>query len=223
MEWTRQIDNYCERLGPGFWAEPWNAVTNAAFILAALLALRFAVHKGRLDVPLAVLIAITVAVGIGSFLFHTVATLWALLADVIPIQLFIVVYFALAMRRFAGFAWWAAVGLTVLFMAGSFLGGDALEGVVGERLNGSEGYIPPLLALVLVGIALIAASRERAGWALVTAGGIFALSLSFRTADMAVCASFPLGTHFMWHTLNGVLLGYLLVAMIRHGRPRAPA
>lgn len=219
MDWTKQLDNYCERLGPEFWAEPVNAVTNVAFIVAAILALRYAVRGGRLDWPLGVLIAITAAVGIGSFLFHTYATVWAVMADVIPIQLFIVAYFALAMRRFAGLAWWLAGLATAAFMGVSFVGGDALGGLVGERLNGSEGYIPPLVALIVVGAILIAAGRDAAGWALVTAGALFAVSLSFRTADMAVCGAFPLGTHFMWHTLNGVLLGYLLYAMIRHGRP----
>jgi hypothetical protein len=27
-----------------------------------------------------------------------------------------------------------------------------------------------------------------------------------RTIDMAACARFPLGTHFFWHLLNGVVL-----------------
>jgi hypothetical protein len=31
------IDAYCERLGPGLWAEPLNALTNLAFIVAALI------------------------------------------------------------------------------------------------------------------------------------------------------------------------------------------
>jgi hypothetical protein len=219
MDWTRAIDSYCERLGPEFWAEPWNAVTNLAFILAAAVGYRDAARSGRLDVPFAILVTITIMVGIGSFLFHTVATLWALLADVIPIQLFIVFYFALAMRRFAGFPWWGAVLATAAFMGVSFAGGDLLGEVAGEALNGSEGYIPPLLALVVVGLALVAAGRTGAGWSLVAAGGIFAVSLTFRTLDMAVCDRFATGTHFLWHTLNGVLLGFLLVAMVRYGAP----
>ena len=34
------IDAYCERLGPGLWAEPLNAVTNLAFLVAALFCAR---------------------------------------------------------------------------------------------------------------------------------------------------------------------------------------
>ena len=35
-----RIDAYCERLGPAFWAEPVNALTNAAFPIAAWVAWR---------------------------------------------------------------------------------------------------------------------------------------------------------------------------------------
>ena len=34
------IDAYCERTDPGYWAEPVNALTNLAFLLAALIAWR---------------------------------------------------------------------------------------------------------------------------------------------------------------------------------------
>jgi len=215
MEWTRQIDNYCERMGPGFWAEPWNAVTNAFFVLAAIAGYAYAARREKLDWPLVILITITLAVGIGSFLFHTFATLWAIIADIIPIQLFILAYFALAMRRFAGMPWWGAVVATAAFFAFSAVGGTWLGEVFGERLNGSEGYLPPLAALIAVGGALYVAGRTGPGVSLMVAGLLFAVSLSFRTADMAICDAFPLGTHFLWHTLNGVLLGFLLVAMAR--------
>jgi len=40
MKWTDHIDGYCERLDPSFWSEPVNAVTNAAFVIAAIFVLR---------------------------------------------------------------------------------------------------------------------------------------------------------------------------------------
>jgi hypothetical protein len=36
--------------------------------------------------------------------------------------------------------------------------------------------------------------------------GIFSLSLVLRTVDAAICPAFPLGTHFIWHLLNGLVL-----------------
>lgn len=220
MDWTRPLDLYCERLGPGIWAEPANALTNAAFLIAAWAGWRAAHRRDRLDWPLAVLIAITALVGIGSFLFHTVATVWAMIADVVPIQLFIVGYFALAMRRFAGLGRGLSAVATGLFVGASAWGGAALADMVGARLNGSESYLPPLAALVAVGLVLLALEgRAAAGRSLLVAAAIFAVSLAFRTADAAVCYTFPLGTHFLWHALNGLLLGYLLVAMARLGAP----
>jgi len=71
MDWTQAVDQYCERMGPEFWAEPVNAVTNLAFVLAALVVWPRAVGLGR------VLAVILVAIGIGSFLFHTFAQPWA--------------------------------------------------------------------------------------------------------------------------------------------------
>ncbi len=100
----RAIDLYCERLGPGLWAEPLNAVTNLAFILAGILlvaALRRAEPPVRRDPAILGLVALVFLVGIGSGLFHTFATVWAVLADVIPVALFILLYMYLALYRFA--------------------------------------------------------------------------------------------------------------------------
>ncbi|WMS41314.1 ceramidase domain-containing protein [Acuticoccus sp. MNP-M23] len=221
MDWTRQLDNYCERLDPSFWAEPVNAVTNAAFVIAAIIALIVAQRRGRLDWPVVVLAAIIAIVGTGSFLFHTFATVWAVMADVIPIQIFILFYFALAMRRFAGLPWWGAVVATAMFMVLSFAGGNALGQLAGNALNGSEGYVTPLLALIVVGAWLRTRGRTDAGRALITGGLLFAVSLTFRTIDAGVCPSFALGTHFIWHILNGILLGYLTIALARYGRTAA--
>jgi hypothetical protein len=37
--WSIPIDLYCERVSPSFWAEPVNAVSNLAFLIAAIAAL----------------------------------------------------------------------------------------------------------------------------------------------------------------------------------------
>ncbi len=218
MDWTQPIDNYCERLGPALWAEPLNAVSNVAFLVAAALAFAAARRAGGPDRGVALLLVILCAIGVGSFLFHTVATPWAALADVIPIQLFIISYMALAMRRFVGMPWWGAAAVTVLFVATSAVGAPVLATRV--DLNGSEGYVLPLLALLVVGVALWAAGRRAAGQALVVGAAIFAVSLTFRTIDRDVCEAVPIGTHVLWHLLNAVLLGHLTVALIRHGTPR---
>jgi hypothetical protein len=66
------IDAYCERLGPGLWAEPLNAVTNLAFIVAAVICLHGVSGIPRPPLGLA-LVIILAAIGVGSGLFHTFA------------------------------------------------------------------------------------------------------------------------------------------------------
>ena len=54
-------------------------------------------------------------------------------------------------------------------------------------------------------------------WWLLGAAALVVASLTVRALDMRLCDVFPTGTHFMWHILNGTLLGVLLVAYVRHG------
>ncbi|MFP4126389.1 MAG: ceramidase domain-containing protein [Alphaproteobacteria bacterium] len=222
MDWTRQLNAYCERLGPGFWAEPVNAVTNLAFIVAAGVGWRLFTRRGGDDLAIAWLVVVVTAVGIGSFLFHTVATVWAAMADVLPITLFILSYLALVLRRGFALPWWAALALTVAFLPVSTAVEAGVGTAVGDALGGSEGYLPALAALVVCG-GWLRARHHALGVPLLAAAGLFALSLTFRTLDMPLCPVFPLGTHFLWHLLNGVLLGWLIVSLARHGRPAVSA
>lgn len=220
-DWTRQIDNYCERTGPEFWSEPVNAVTNAAFVLAAFLAWREAKRLGRDDALTVVLCAMVAVIGVGSFLFHSVAQFWSMLADVIPIQLFILAALAATLNRVFGLSWLIA-GLAVPgFVLFSVVAGGALRSLTGGALNGSESYIPPLLALIVTSGFLIARGNP-AGRLLGAAAAVFTVSLTFRSLDQALCAAFPLGVHWLWHSLNAVTLWFVLVTIIRHGRPPQP-
>jgi hypothetical protein len=216
MDWTRPIDAYCERLGPGLWAEPLNAATNAAFFLAALVALVLARRAGRLDGPVVALTALTAVIGTGSLLFHSFATVWAALADTTPIMLFILGYFAVAMHRFAAIGWGRAVLLTLGLFAAMAALSAAMKAVAGPFLGGSESYLPAFAALLGVGLWLRRRRHPAGAW-LLAAAATFAVSLTFRTADGPLCDVWPVGTHFVWHLLNGVVLGTLLVALIRHG------
>jgi hypothetical protein len=221
--WLTPIDSYCERQGPGFWAEPLNVVTNAAFIAAALYALVLWRRAGARDWPALWLIAVTFMVGTGSFLFHTFANRWSLLADVLPIAVFIYSYFLLAMRRYLSLGLVAAIAVTVLFAAFNTSFGRLWFGILpGVTLNGSVGYIPAALALFVVGIVCRVLGVREAGRALLTAACVFALSLLFRSVDDTVCTRMPAGTHFLWHVLNALVLGLLMKAAIVHSSRKSP-
>jgi hypothetical protein len=218
VDLNRRIDGYCERVGPEFWAEPLNTATNAAFILAALVGLIVAVRSGRLDGPVAYLVGLTFVIGIGSFLFHTFATVWAAIADTTPISLFILSYFAVAMNRFAGFGWGRAVLLTIAFQAGMVLMSWGLRETIAPLIGSSTSYLPAFVALLAVGLWLNARAHPAGRW-MVAAAAVFAVSLTFRTLDGPLCDTWPAGTHFLWHILNGFVLGTLALAVVRHGTP----
>lgn len=211
-DWSATLDGYCERLDASFWAEPVNAVTNLSFILAVGVAFRSNARAKTLDPAIGMLLILTLAIGIGSFLFHTFATRWAALADVLPITLFILAYLILIVRR--GFEWrwpWAIlVGIAFLPISVIITGGVKM--VTGDLLGGSSSYLPALGALIVCGL-LLRHHKAASGHALLLAAGLFLTSLVFRTLDQPLCTLLPLGTHFLWHILNGILLGYLIVTM----------
>lgn len=227
-DWCASIDAYCERTDARFWSEPLNAWSNAAFLIAALLAFRIWREGGSRDRPAFALIAITASVGVGSFLFHTFANRWSLVADVLPITIFIYAYFALAMTRYFGLRWITAALATVAFALSSMGFVRAWKALVGRSgvdwTNGSVGYFPAAVAMLAVGGLLCwrawrqpaeeAARAEDAGYALLVAAAVFSVSLTFRSIDLAVCSWAAVGTHFLWHVLNAVVLFTLVRAAI---------
>ncbi len=209
MDWTAPIDIYCERLGPDFWAEPINAITNLGFLIAAAYGFATQRRAGRIDPAVTTLIALVAAIGIGSFLFHTFANRWSALADVIPITLFIYIYLGLALRRFFGLSWLAAVALLLAFFVFNLLA----ERLLAPLISGSAAYVPALLAMLVCG-GVLTAWRHPAGRYLLMAGGVFLVSLTVRTLDLPLCDAAPLGIHWAWHLLNAVTLAVLLKAAV---------
>lgn len=209
------VDLYCERTGPELWSEPVNALTNLAFVLAGLWGVREVRRRGAGGFAEA-LAWWVVAIGIGSGLFHTFANRLTVWADVLPIAGFTLAYTLLNLRRFLGFAWPMALAIFIAFYAIAGLVTALVPEWLRELSNGSTGYLPPFLALVFFGIWVVRAGNP-AGWYNLAAAGIFIVSVTFRAVDPVVCEALPLGTHFLWHTLNGLMLAVLLAATARYG------
>ncbi|RZQ65100.1 hypothetical protein [Amycolatopsis suaedae] len=204
MDWTAYVDGYCERLAPGFWAEPLNAVSNLSFLVATVATWRLAGRSAhpRITRTLSVLLGL---IFLASSAFHTLATRWAGAADTGFILVFVLFYAAAFTRLFLDVRWryaWLA--------APAFLAVTVAFGLLG--IGGT--YLPALIGL-FVFAGLLAASRRpeiRRWWPrFAVTGGVFGASLALRTADHSVCGSFPPGTHFLWHLLNGLVL-YLVSA-----------
>ena len=214
------IDLYCERLHAGFWAEPVNAVSNLAFFAAAAGAYMLWKRDGKNDRFILLLIGLAVLVGVGSTLFHTFATRWGLFADAVPIAIFVVAFLVYTLRRFLGqsvvVTWiWIALFLAICAVFPRLLPPGFL--------NNSGFYFPVLGALIVLGalLRMKGGSMLWVGGAYLSAAALFALSLGFRIVDPSVCDSFPLGTHFMWHSLNGALIFLMLWTVIQQKRAAA--
>ena len=213
------VDLYCERTGPGLWAEPANALTNLAFIAAGLWGVR-QVRRYRTGAFAEVLAWWVVAIGIGSTVFHTFASKGTIWADILPIAGFTLAYTLFNLRRFLGMSWSKAILVFVAFYVVAGLITFAVPDWLRMASNGTTSYLPPFLALAFFGV-WIAATGNRAGWYNLTGSAIFVVSVICRMVDPLVCASFPLGTHFLWHVFNALMLAALLAATARFGKVRA--
>ncbi len=198
------IDNYCERIGPGLWAEPLNALSNLSFLIAAFVAWRLLQRGAGGEGGHKFLVLLIATIGIGSGLFHTYATVWAKWLDVIPIFLFQLTFLCLYCRQVIR---WSALNCAMavaLFLMASIV---ALQFPL--SLNGSAMYLPAISVLLLLG-SFHYLTNQNGRLSLLLGALVFCASLAFRTVDAAVCELLTIGTHFMWHLLNGVVL-YLLV------------
>ncbi|MEM1430306.1 MAG: ceramidase domain-containing protein [Pseudomonadota bacterium] len=212
----RQLDGYCERVDFTYWSEPVNAVTNAAFLIAAIwMWRRIALHgAGEATGVARALCVILGAIGVGSYLFHTHATVWSVIADVAAIAVYIVVYCYAANRHFWGLPVWVSMIGAAAFIPYAAVVGGAFGQLPFFEI--SAAYWPvPLLILIYAGA--LWTRRPETARGLLLGVGILVASLTFRSVDELVCEAVPLGTHFVWHILNAIMLGWMIEVLRRDG------
>lgn len=240
MSFGEHVFLYCERgTNPELLAEPINALSNFAFLLAGLIGLQLALWRPpeERSADHFLLPVLVLFIGLGSLAFHLYADQGTALADVVPIAVFMLVYLGFALNRFLG----VAPGVTVLLVIGftaimslvsqvqcsenaiGFLGPDA----AGAKpcLNGSVFYLPALGAMIVIGLLLHERSHRAAPW-LLWAAAIFAVSVTLRSLDLSLCDTVlidgrKVGTHFAWHVLNALALFLLLRASLEVGATAA--
>ena len=121
------------------------------------------------------------------------------------------------------------IGFTILMGATSQVrcwdGGVGIPGPEAQGakacLNGGVFYLPGLGALIVVGL-MLEERRHRAAPYVLWAAAIFAISLTLRSLDLALCGKFliegqKVGTHAAWHVLNALALFLLLRASLEAG------
>jgi ceramidase len=241
MTFGEHVFLYCERgTNQALLAEPINAVSNVAFLLAALVGLQLVMWRPPEErgPDLLLLPVLVLFIGLGSLAFHLYADEGTALADVLPISVFMLVYLGFALNRFLGvppgFTVLLVIGFAaIMAMTGQVRCWDGGIGIPGPDiqsaklcLNGSIFYLPALIALIIVGL-VAEERRHRAAPYLLWAAAIFAVSITLRSLDLALCDKVVIegrkvGTHFAWHVLNALTLFLLLRASLEGIRRLLP-
>ncbi len=210
------IDHYCERAGPGLLAEPFNVLSNLAFVVVAVLLWRSLARGREADVAVRILIALIVAFAIASFAWHSLALPWARRLDIAALLAFQVAWLWVYLRQILGLAPRHA-GLGLLAFALCLLPATSQA----SGANGLLLYLPTLAVLLALGLHRRRASM-RAPNRLLVAAALFAIALALRTVDTPLCASIPVGTHFAWHLLTALVIWLVmdLLAPDRSGADR---
>ncbi len=204
---------YCERLGPGLLAEPWNLFSNVAFFAAAGAAWLMMLSRRVCNTANVILLMLCLTIAIGSTLFHLHPAIWTRAFDEVPILLFQLWFLWLYFRAMMSLNRLPSTAMLVAYISvAMFARGYP------QILNGSLVYAPALWLMAMLGVYhLRHATAERSILLVTTA--IFTLSVSLRSMDMAVCSSFPIGTHFLWHVLNGLVLYLSMRTLMNHPQP----
>ncbi|HMO09726.1 MAG TPA: ceramidase domain-containing protein [Paracoccaceae bacterium] len=218
MDWLAPVDGYCERTGPDYWSEPINALTNLAFLIAAAVVW----PRVRGMATGQVLCVILACIGVGSWLFHTHANRLTGLMDVLPIVVFILAYVFVATRDFLGQRAWVAGLAAVGFIPYAIVLTPVFRTLPFFEVSA---FYWPVPVLILTYAWLLRRSDPATSAGLAWGAGILMISLTFRSLDYPLCeATAGIGTHFMWHVLNGVMLGWMIEVwrrwkVARGGRP----
>ena len=82
--------------------------------------------------------------------------------------------------------------------------------------------MPGLMVPLVLGL-FHATQRTVARFTLLAAAGVYMAALFFRTIDNEVCPVLPIGTHFLWHFLIGLVTYLAMRSLILSTRTEVGA
>lgn len=199
-------ENDCEVIGTGFFGQPVNSLSSAAFVVAGLWLVWYASRRARLTWPLALVGGAMVAAGIGSIAFHGPMGPWAqFLHDAglaaIPVSFLAIGVSSLQNSR-RGSAIWILIPSAIAVIAALVIWPGASNAVT----------ITAITAVVVTqGLQWRADPRplDRSGrmW-FVVAGVVSMAAIPFqvlgRTGGLLCDPSSVLQSHALWHVLSAV-------------------
>lgn len=207
----QNIDQYCERLSFSLLAEPLNLFSNTAFMVSAFVAYTYLKSKSAHPLPYYVkaLIVNLFVIGIGSTLYHSFANRLTMIADIVPIGIFVFLFLQFSLKNVLQLNRIQIVLSYVLLFGTTYL---ALL-LPPTLMNGSNAYFGAVFMVFYVACRAYLKQNNRAAKRFAAAGSLVCVALFFRSIDQLVCNQFPVGTHFLWHSVNAVALFLLVVAI----------
>nr|WP_297784188.1 hypothetical protein [uncultured Allomuricauda sp.] len=202
---------YLETAEGSFPVEPFNTYSNLIFLV---LIIHWGIKVYRSPKQHQFLAWVLPVIGIsyvGGTVYHATRSheFWLRL-DWMPIMLLcaaLVIYFIFKLVN----SWWQRITLIIAILGASFLL-RILPIPSGMRI--SLGYVITA-ATILVPIAwyLIKTKGKNIGL-VVTAFFIFAIAIFFRSIDLHQ-DFFPMGTHWLWHLLGGIVVHFLIAYIFK--------
>jgi hypothetical protein len=205
----------CERSGMGIWDEPLNVISSVAFMLVAVSIYRHyhrhedLQEKWIWDVH--ALTFLTFMIGVNSIIFHMIPNPTTELLDTVTIVLFIMLYFWSVLFRIGRTSFFSALICFVAFVGFSHI----LVHQFPRAMNDSIGYLSSMIALIMIAVHLHLRARPSSSHFMLAAL-IGVISLFCRVIDREICDEISIGSHFMWHILNAMLLYILLKQLVRN-------
>jgi hypothetical protein len=217
VDWTAAVGSFCERTGPGFWNEPFNAISSLAILLAAAWAASTAWRMRDLAAGTWLLIGLMSLNGVTAFLYHTVATGWTERADTAAFLGFVAVFGLVGMHRLFPVARTAS-GLLAIALGAlvwwAITGDRTAPEAVFDPLNGTAQYLPALATMIGFSVITWLRGHPAASW-LLDGALLFLLALTFHAIDREACTLIPIGTHWLWLTLSAAVAGLMLQMLLR--------
>lgn len=181
-------------------AEPLNAISNLAFLIAAFFVSRDIKKHQVSNKAWWLLTLLIAATGLGSLLFHLFSNAVSQMLDIAALLLFQVAYLWLYFQLLNLVPVSGRIMVLLLFLLSVYF-----LSAFPYLFNGSLLYAPTVL--ILLGMSVyhlfkypsLAVSTQ-------LATALFMLSLVTRSIDLQLCEVWPVGTHFLWHLFNAMVM-----------------
>ncbi len=205
-----RFPQYCESLEQFWLHEPLNVITNFAFFVGAYVLYKLIKKKGY-DMHLGwFLIFFMIILGVGSLAWHAYHTIPTLLADIIPIYIFIIFTFYFLLQSLT-----QNHKLTIVISTLTLFGYYIIFSFfpILSIFQGSLKYVFALLIFLFVnGLIVKKFGKE---FSFILPLSILIGAIVFRIVDLYVCQIVPIGTHFIWHIAVALAVYFSSVSILK--------